>query len=65
MSSLAEEILQQQERVRELLTEYEKIPTGIFGAAMLKQLLKRTEVAVMNQDPVEMLLCYEELKECK
>ena len=61
--SLADGILQQQARCRELLAEYQRIgPAGFFGASMIDLALRRTEKAVMEGDTVAMLLCYEELR---
>lgn len=66
MTSLAEEILAEQERNRRLLETYIEIgPAGTFGAMMLRDLLARTERAVMSGDVVAMMRCYEELKESK
>ncbi len=64
--SLAEAILGEQERNRELLSQYEFIgPAGMFGAAMIRDLLKRTERAVMSGDVAAMIRCYQELQESK
>jgi hypothetical protein len=64
--SLAEAILDEQARCRELLTEYKAIgPAGQFGYLMISQALQRTEAAVMAGDTVAMLRCYEELKGCE
>lgn len=50
-------------RCRELLKEYEAIPQGAFGAAMLKITITKAEEAVAQGDTVEMLRSYEALKE--
>lgn len=61
--SLAQAILDEQARCRDLHAEYIRIgPPGYFGATMIFNALKRTEKAVMAGDTVEMLRCYEELK---
>jgi hypothetical protein len=65
MSNLAEELPKEQQRVRELLTVYEGIPTGGFGAMMLRQALTRAEQAAASGDVVAMLRSYEALKGCK
>ena len=65
MSSLAEELPKEQQRVRELLEVYNTIPTGAFGAMMLRQALGRAEQAAPSGDVVAMLRSYEELKGCQ
>ena len=66
MSSLAEAILNEQQRNRDLLSQYEAIGSaGMFGAMMLRDLLARTERAVMDGDVVAMLRCYSEMLESK
>lgn len=63
--SLAEAFPAEQERVRDLLSVYETIPTGGFGAMMIRDVLKRAEQAAASGDVVAMLRSYEELKGCK
>jgi vacuolar-type H+-ATPase subunit D/Vma8 len=65
MESLAEALPKEQQRVRELLTEYEAIPAGAFGAAMIRQALDRAEIASASGDLAEMIRSYEELKDCQ
>jgi len=56
MTSLADALPAEQERVRELLVEYEKIgPSGAFGALLIRQKLKEADAAVMSGDVVRML----------
>lgn len=63
VKSLAQAILDEQARCRELLAEYKAIgPSGAFGFIFISETLKRTEAAVMAGDTVEMLRCYEALK---
>lgn len=63
VKSLAQAILDEQARCRDLHAEYISIgPPGYFGATMIFNALKRTEQAVMAGDTAEMLRCYEELK---
>lgn len=57
-------LLKERDRVKELKTEYDKIPTGKFGSIMLSQILSRTDAAISAGDVIEMMVCYEELKEC-
>jgi hypothetical protein len=64
--SLAEAILDEQARCRELVTVYKAIgPHGAFGALHINDVLRRTEAAVMAGDTVAMLRLYEELKGCE
>lgn len=65
MASLAEEFPKEQQRVRNLLPLYDSIPTGAFGAAMLRQVLTRAEQAAASGDVIAMLRSYEELKGCQ
>lgn len=53
-------------RNRELLKEYEAIgQPGIFGATMIKTDIKNAEKAMVESDTIEMLKCYETLKNNK
>jgi len=63
--NLIEGIQQEQKRVRELLTMYEEIPQGAFGAIMLKQVIAESEKAIASGDIVLMVQCLAELKECE
>lgn len=63
--NLIEGIQSEQERVRELLTLYQEIPTGAFGAAMLTQAIKESEDALASGDVVRQLRAYEALKNCE
>lgn len=66
VKSLAQAILDEQSRCRELLAAYKAIgPAGMFGYGCINSILQRTEAAVMAGDTVAMLRCYEELKECE
>ena len=64
MTSLAEQLPKEQQRVRELLPHYDAIPTGAFGGMMLRQALTRAEQAAASGDVIAMLRSYEELKGC-
>lgn len=63
--TLADAFPREQQRVRELLTVYEGIPTGGFGAAMLRQTLDRAERAAISGDITQILTSYQELKDCQ
>lgn len=62
--SLAEALPKEMARCRELLGQYRAIgPSGMFGAAMIEQDLRRADKAVMEGDVVAMIQVYEALKE--
>ena len=64
--SLAQAYLEEQNRCRELLTEYKAIgPAGMFGYACINSILQRADAAVMQGDTVAMLGLYEEMKGCQ
>ena len=50
------------DRARELLEVYEGIPTGGFGAMMIRQAIEHAERNMQLGDTVEMLKAYGELK---
>lgn len=62
--NMIEAIQKEQKRVRELLTQYEAIPEGAFGAMMLKQALKAGDVSIATGDVVGMITALQNLKEC-
>ena len=62
METLADALPAEQSRVRELLAIYESIPTGAFGAAMIRRALARAEQAAVSGDVVAMIQAYEDLK---
>ena len=64
LRSLGEAYPRQQARVRELLGQYKAIgPAGSFGAAMIEDVLRRADVAVMEQDLPAMIRLYREMQE--
>lgn len=63
--SVEQEFPKEQARVRELLAIYKTIPTGVFGAAMIEQALRRADEAAISGDVVAILRSYEELKGCQ
>ena len=64
MTSLADEFPHQQARVRDLLTEYKAIgPAGMFGTAMIEQVLQRADKAAAEGDVVAMIVSFKEMKE--
>lgn len=65
MTSVGEDFPKELQRVRELVPLYDAIPTGAFGAMMLRQVLDRAEKAAISGDIVAMLASYQELKGCQ
>ena len=63
MATLAADFPKEQKRVREVLERYKKIPTGVFGAAMIEKVLEEAEIASSSQNVVRMLRAYKMLKE--
>ena len=62
IESIAEALPKEQERVRALLSLYEKIPTGVFAATMMRQSLAQAERAAAAGDVVGMLAAYQDLQ---
>ena len=56
---------QELERARELLIAYESIPTGIFGAVVVKDAIDKAETSMLTGDVVEMIQAYNALKALK
>lgn len=50
---MKEEIQKEIDRLKELLTFYEEIPTGFFGASIIKNSIKSAELLLMNGNWVE------------
>lgn len=65
MTSVADDFVKEQERVRNLLAVYDSIPSGGFGAAAIREALARADRAAMSGDVIEILRSYEELKGCE
>ena len=65
MTSVGEDFPKQQARVRELLKEYQKIPTGAFGEEMMEEALRQAEEAMASGDCVRILQAYERLRGCQ
>lgn len=62
--TLADELPKEQARCRELLAEYQKIPTGRFGAIMIEAALREADEASASQDLPRMIAAYQRLKDC-
>lgn len=63
--SLAEAYTIEQERCQELLDVYKSIPSGGFGAMIISNILKRAEIAAANQNTIEMIRVFQEMKDCQ
>lgn len=62
--TLADGLLEELKRNRELLIQYRSIgPNGMFGATMIEQDIQKAERAVVEGDIVAMLRLYETMKE--
>lgn len=57
-------LLNEMNRVRELITQYEALPNGVgmFGVTTMKSSIKMAEKSISNGDIIEMLKQYENLK---
>jgi len=66
MTTLGEDYPKEQERVRDLLVEYEKLPdgSGQLGAILFRGILRRADEAAIQQDLPAMVVVYQEMKEC-
>lgn len=62
MDNLAEALPKEQQRVRELLSIYDTIPTGVFAATLMRQALARAEKAAASGDVTAMITAYTELQ---
>jgi len=63
--NLVQGLIEEMNRCRELLKLYEDIPTGGFGAAMLRRRISGGEEAMISGDVIEMLKAYQALTECE
>ena len=57
-------LLKEMNRCRELKAEYDMIPTGFFGSAIIQTSIKSAEKAIEENDVVKMLVAYDDLKKC-
>ncbi len=63
--NLMEGLLKQLGRNREILKQYEDIPEGVFGAAMIRESILAAEKAMIDGDAVAMLRAYKGLENTK
>ena len=63
MATLGEEYPLEQARCRELLVQYERIgPAGMFGATVLRLVLKEADEAAVSGDLPRMVVAFREMK---
>ena len=60
--NLMEGLLEEIERNVGLAEIYDSIPTGAFGAIMIRQDIARAKAAISNGDTIEMMRIYDALK---
>ena len=63
MENLADGLKKELKRNRELIVMYMSIPTGGFGASMIRQDIQAADKAILDGDVVAMLRAYNKLKE--
>jgi len=64
MSNLVEAMQKEMNRLRELKKEYDLIPTGFMGGAVIQGCIDSSEKSIASGDVVQMLVDYEEMKKC-
>lgn len=65
MANLMEGLIEQTNRAKRIASEYDKIPAGAFGAAVIRQDIATAEAAMGSGDVIAMLAAYETLKGIK
>lgn len=55
MGSLIEDLQREIGRNQDLLKEYEEIPTGRFGAMVIRERIEKANRAIAEMDPVKCL----------
>lgn len=64
MTTLGDDFPKEQARVREILGYYKELgPVGMFGAAMIEDVLRRADQAAIAGDVVAMIRVYQQMKE--
>jgi hypothetical protein len=63
VANLIEAIQSECNRLREVvLPEYDKIPTGVFAATLMRESIKKAEAAVASGEVVEMVKALDDVK---
>jgi hypothetical protein len=62
--NIMEGLLSEISRVRDIVTEYESLPSGagMLAAAIMKSEIKQAEKAIATGDTIEMIYAYSKLK---
>lgn len=65
--NLMEGLLEEMNRVRELIAEYKSLPNGVgmIGAGLMTVDIRLTEKAIAEGDTIQMMVQYEKLKACE
>lgn len=65
--NLMDGLIQEMNRVRELITQYDRLPNGVgvFGSTTMKQFIKEAEESMVTGNIVQMVLAYDNLKSCE
>lgn len=61
-TNLMEGVMAELRRCRDLLRAYEAIPTGAFGAHLIRQAIREAEDAIASDDIIRLIQAYENLK---
>lgn len=61
--NLMEGLLEEINRVKEILPYYEEIPQGIFGATVIKDSIKKGEAALVSGNIIDMMCAFDDLKD--
>lgn len=61
--NLMDGLFKEMNRLREILPHYEAIPQGAFGAALIRQAIASAEQSIRDNDVVQMVVAYQNLKE--
>ena len=65
MPNLIEGLLEQSNRVRDIIKIYDDTPNGGTAALMMRNSIARAEKAIETGDTIEMMLCFTDLEEYK
>ena len=66
MANLLDGLFEEMNRVRDLITEYKKLPDGVgmIGAMLMEHDIQVAEEAIKESDVVKMIRAFEALKGC-
>jgi len=65
VKNLIEGLLEEMDRVREMITEYKSLPknAGLFAATMMEADIKKAEKAISEGETIQMMVLYNALKQ--